>query len=208
MIHGRKSSILLLHLAVLFFATCGSTTEREQNILNLYNARSDQKYADLLVDPARYTTSGVEYHRKYYRYLIGIAGDIVEKKGLAVEKGSLGFYYDKRSGDRNMLYLGLDIDTGSAFEQPFDTVTVRLIRKDLKEVIQTINSCRTIFGEADIVGMVIGWVWTSRGAREHASVWIGKQDFIRYEDEKITFDELLMRSTVTNTIGRVFRLPL
>ncbi len=208
MIHSRKSSILLLHLAVLFFATCGSTTEREQSILNFYSERNDQRYADLLVDTGRYTTAGAEYHKKFYRYLIGIAGDVVEKKKLPVEKGSLGFYYDKRSGDRDRLYLGLDVDTKSTFDQPFDTVALGFIRKDLRDVIQTINSCRTIFSESGIVGMVIGWVWTSKGAREHVSVWIYKDDFIRFEDGMITFDELLMRSTVTNTIGRVFKLPL
>jgi hypothetical protein len=206
--YTRKSAILLLNLAVFIFATCGSTAEREQNILNQYSERNNEKYADLLVDTLRYTTSGAEYHKKFYRYLIGIAGDIVEKKNLAVEKGSLGFYYDKKSGDRDKLYLGLDLDTKSTFEQPFDTVAVSLVRKNLKDVIQTINSCRSIFSESGIVGMVIGWVWTSKGAREHVSVWIYKEDFIRFEDGMITFDELLLRSTVTNTIGRVFKLPL
>jgi hypothetical protein len=208
MIKGKKYIVFLLNLAVLLFATCASTTEREQKILNYYTDNNKEKYADLLVDTQRYTTSATEYHNKFLRYLIGIAGDIVEKKNLAIEKGSVGFYYDKKSGDRNKLYLGLDIDTKGNFDQPFENVAVSLIRKNLRDVVQTINSCRSIFSEDQIAGMVIGWKWASKGGREHVSVWILKDDFIRFEDSTITFDELVQRSFVTNTAGRVIKLPL
>lgn len=205
---GRNYIGLVILISVLLCATCGSTTEREQRILSLYTDSSRDRYADLLVDESRYTTSGAELHRRFYRHLIGIAGDIVEKKGLAVEKGSIGFYYDKKSGDRNKLYLGLDIDTRETFEQPLESVAVSLIRGNLKEVIQTFNSCRSIFGEKDVAGMVIGWMWNGKAGRERASMWLVKEDFIRYEDGMITFSELIHRGTVTNTAGRVIRLPL
>ena len=193
---------------MMLFATCALTTEREQKILDYYSDRTREKYADLLVDTSRYTTSATEYHNKFLRYLIGIAGDIVEKKNLVVEKGSIGFYYDKKSGDRNKLYLGLDIDTRGNYDQPFENVAVSLVRKNLRDVVQTINSCRSIFSEGQIAGMVIGWKWTSRAGREHVSVWILKEDFIKFEDAMITFDELVQRSFVTNTAGRVIKLPL
>lgn len=208
MSNGKKYIVFLLHLAVLFFATCALTTEREQKILDYYTDHNKEKYADLLVDTQRYTTSATEYHNKFLRFLIGIAGDIVENKKLAVEKGSVGFYYDKKSGDRNKLYLGLDIDTRGSYEQPFEHIAVSLLRRNLRDVVQTINSCRSIFSENEIVGMVIGWKWTSKGVREHVSVWILKDDFIRFEDGMITFDELVQRSFVTNTAGRVIKLPL
>ncbi len=208
MTNGKKYIVFLLHLAVLLFATCALTTEREQKILDNYSDRNREKYADLLVDTQRYTTAATEYHNRFLRYLIGIAGDIVEKKSLAVEKGSIGFYYDKKSGDRNKLYLGLDIDTNGKFDQPFENVAVSLIRRNLRDLVQTINSCRSIFSEDPIVGMVIGWKWTAKGGREHVSVWILKDDFIRFEDGMITFDELVQRSFVTNTMGRVIKLPL
>ena len=51
---------------MLLFATCGSTTEREQKILDYYSDRNREKYADLLVDTERYTTAGAEYHKKFY----------------------------------------------------------------------------------------------------------------------------------------------
>ncbi len=208
MTHPKKIIMIPMLLTILFFATCGLTTEREQKILDLYTDQNKDKYADLLVDVQNYTTSGAEYHKKFYKYLIGIAGDIVEKKKLSIEKGSVGFYYDKKSGDRSKLYLGLDINTQASYEQPYEAVAVNLIRKNLKEVIQTINSCRSIFSEGEIIGMVLGWKWNAKAAREHVSVWIYKEDFIRYEDGMITFDELVQRSTITNTTGRVIKLPL
>jgi hypothetical protein len=203
-----KIIIIPILLTALFFATCGLTTEREQKILDLYTDQNKDKYAGLLVDVQNYTTAGAEYHKKFYKYLIGIAGDIVEKKKLSIEKGSIGFYYDKKSGDRNKLYLGLDVNTQGYYDQPYENVAVNLIRKNLKDLVQTINSCRSIFSENEIVGMVLGWKWNTKAAREHVSVWIYKDDFIRYEDGMITFDELVHRSTVTNTIGRVIKLPL
>jgi hypothetical protein len=208
MMQVKKIIIVPMLLTALFFATCGLTTEREQMILDLYTDQNKDKYADLLVDVQNYTTSGAEYHKKFYKYLIGIAGDIVEKKKLSIEKGSVGFYYDKKSGDRGKLYLGLDINTQASYEQPYETVAVNLIRKNLKDVVQTINSCRSIFSENEIVGMVLGWRWNTKAAREHVSVWIYKEDFIRYEDGMITFDELVHRSTIANTAGRVIKLPL
>jgi hypothetical protein len=204
---GKKIINMAILLTVLFFSTCGLTTEREQKILDYYSDQNKDKYADLLVDVQHYTTAGAGFHEKFYRYLIGIAGDIVEKKNLAVEKGSIGFYFDKISGDKNKLYLGLDIDTKAGYDQPFETVSVSLVRRNLKDIVQTINSCRAIFGEDGIVGMVIGWRWNAKAAREHVSVWILKDDFIRYEDGMITFEELVQRSAVTNTAGRIIRLP-
>ncbi len=202
-----KKILLLLQMTALLFSTCGLTTEREQNILDQYSDRNREKYADLLVGEERYTTGGVEYHRKFYKHLIGIAGDVVENKKLSVEKASVGFYYDKISGERRKLYLGLDIATSGDFSQPYEAVAVSLIRKDLKDIMQTVNSCRTIFSENEIVGMVIGWRWSAAGAHQHVNVWILKNDLLKFEDGMLTFDELVQRSTITSTIGRVIRLP-
>lgn len=195
-------------MTALLFSTCGLTTEREQKILDQYSERSREKYADLLVEESRYTTTGIEHHRKFYRHLIGIAGDIVENKKRTVEKASVGFYFDKISGERRKLYLGLDIAASGSFTQPYEAVAVSLIRKDLREIMQTVSSCRSIFDESEIVGMVIGWRWTAAGANERVNIWITKSDILRFEDGLLTFDEMLQRSTVTSSIGRVIRLPL
>lgn len=206
---GKKAIRAIVQLAILLATTCGLTTgEREQVILNHYTDNNRDRYADLLVDESKYTTSGVEYHRKFFKHLIGIAGDIVEVKKLSVEKGTIGFYFDKKSGDRDRLYIGLDINTNANYGQPFETVAISLVRRNLRDIVQTFNSCRSIFSERKVMGMVIGWVWHSGSAAERVSVWIFKEDFIRFEDGMITFDELVLRSTVTNTAGRVIKLPL
>jgi len=207
---GRRYILFLLQMTALLFATCGLTTEREQKILDYYSDNSRNRYADLLVEVERYTTTaGAQYHQKFYKHLIGIAGDLVEKKKLVVEKASIGFYYDKKSGDRNKLYLGADLASPKGdFAQPYEAVAVSLIRKDIRNIIETVNSCRSIFDEKDVVGMVIGWWWTATGARERVSIWVLKEDLMKFEDGMITFDELLLRSTFTNTIGRVIKLPL
>ena len=194
-------------MTALLFSTCGLTTEREQVILVQYNESTREKYADLLVGNDQYTTTGIEYHQKFYKHLIGIATDIVEKKKLVLEKASVGFYYDRVSKDRRKLYLGLDIAAGGEFSQSYEAVAISLIRKDLKEIMQTVNSCRSVYGEHEIVGMVIGWRWKSAGRPEQMNVWILKNDVISFEDGSITFDELLQRSTFTNTAIRVIRLP-
>lgn len=206
----RRRNILAaqIQIALFLFATCGLTSEREQAVLSYSTERNMVKYADLLVEEERYTTAGLKYQKKYHRHLIGIAGEIVENRKLEIEKHSIGFYYDKRSGDTKSLYLGLDIDAGSRGGKPFERIAVELIRSDLANIMQTIHACRSVFNEGDIAGMVIGWKWTAGAAREHLSVWITKADFIRYEDDLLTFDGMLQRSTITNTRGRVIRLPL
>ncbi|MBN2078630.1 MAG: hypothetical protein JW838_06665 [Spirochaetes bacterium] len=197
-----------IQIALFIFATCGLTTEREQAVLAYSTERNMAKYADLLVEEERYTTDGLKYQKKYYRHLIGIAGEIVESRKLSIEKHSIGFYYDKRSGDTRSLYLGFDVDAGTRGGKPFERIAVELIRSDLANIVQTIHACRSVFNEKDMAGMVIGWKWTAGAAREHLSVWISKVDFIRYEDDLLTFDGMLQRSTITNTRGRVIRLPL
>jgi hypothetical protein len=56
--------------------------------------------------------------------------------------------------------------------------------------------------------MVIGWTWHNRGAHERVNIWIPKAYMDRFEGNRITFDELIQMSTVTNTAGRIILLPL
>ncbi|TFH39827.1 MAG: hypothetical protein E4G96_08670, partial [Chrysiogenales bacterium] len=100
MSHGRKIIAVQIQLALLIFATCGLTSEREQAILGYSTDRHMEKYADLLVEEERYTTVGLQYQKKYLRHLIGIAGHIIENMRLTIEKNSIGFYYyEGKSGN-------------------------------------------------------------------------------------------------------------
>lgn len=212
--------LILLIFTVSIFFTCASKPEhyavpsieseksREEKILNLYTDQKNEKYADMLVPLDRYTTKGSVYHQKYHRHLISIAGDIVENKRMMVASGSIGFYFDKKLNDREHLYLGLDIDTAENTPEGYQTAAMRFIRRDLKKLMQTVNSCRTIFYEDAIIGMVIGWKWRSAGSREFVNIWISKGDVISYENSRLTFDELIQRGTITNTDGKIIRLAL
>jgi hypothetical protein len=209
MLCGKKTSIIASQLFMVFFATCALTTAGpESRMPGRLAGAAGEKYADLLVDPALYTTSGAVFQKKYYRLLIGVAAEFVEKMMLSVQKGSIGFYYDKRSGDRERLYLGLDLAEKGADGRSFDAVAADIIMKHLTDIVKALNSCRSIFNEKGVAGAVIGWIWTSGNGTEHLSVWIAKEDLIRFEEGMITFNELVQRSSITNTAGRVIRLQL
>lgn len=102
---------------ILWLSMCASTSgrpeeNREQVLLHHNNDGGNNRYGSYLVNPENYTTRGVEYHKKYQPYLIGISGEITEKHKMMIIPGTVGFYYDKKSDDRSRLYLGLDINSG------------------------------------------------------------------------------------------------
>jgi hypothetical protein len=181
---------------------------REERILDNYSESKKEQYAELLVPLERYTTGGGAYQQKYHKYLIAIAGDIIEQAGLKVSKGSIGFYYDRKSNDKTRLYLGLDIDTGETSEREYAAAAVNFIRRDMRRLLHSINSCRSVFHEKEIAGMVVGWKWKARGFNEQVNIWILKEDVISFEKNTLTFDGLFQRSTVTNTDGKIIRLKL
>ena len=105
-----------------------------------------------------------------------------------------------------MLYLGLDIESNQKFNTNYSKAAIELIKIHLKEIIGTMNSCKTIFDEKDISGMVIGIKWTNFNQDEAITIWIDKDDVLKFEENKLTMDELIQRSTITNTTGKIIRL--
>jgi hypothetical protein len=214
----RKLSITSAILTILFLSTCGlksiktgsGTTDkkREDKILKQYSKEQDNKYKNLIVDIKKYTTNGAVYQEKYYKLLIGVAVDIVDNKKLEIVRGSIGFYYDRKSQHRNRLYLGLDIDTGITDDNAYGRVAVELLKKYIREISDTVNSCRSIFEEEEIVGMVIGFKWRSYTRAEQVNIWINEDDIIRFEKRNLTLDGLIQKSTITNTYGNIIRLQL
>lgn len=214
----RNITITFTVITILFLSTCGSKSiktvsnkpdkKREDNILKQYSKEQDQKYKDLIVDIKKYTTTGAVYQEKYYKLLIGVAVDIVDNKKLAIVKGSIGFYYDRKSEHKNKLYLGLDIDTGIVDDNPYGRVALELLRKNIREISGTVNSCRSIFNEKEIVGMVIGFRWKSYSRAEQVNIWINEDDIIRFENHTLTLDELIQKSAITNTYGKIIRIQL
>jgi len=184
------------------------SSEREKKVLAKYTAKNEEKYANLLVPLKRYTTRGIIYHKKYYRYLIAIAGDIIEDKKMKIVPRSIGFYFDKKSKIKNELYLGLDIDTNATYGQSYNEVAKHILKENIRKIMDTVNSCETIFKENEVVGMVVGFSWKSTILDYQCTIWIPEDIVNLFEKRKITIEELIHRSTVTNSIGKVIILRM
>ena len=65
-----------------------------------------------------------------------------------------------------------------------------------------------IFVEKEIVGMVMGLNWTIKGSKETVNIWIDEKDALHFEQKKLTIDELIDRNFITNTHGKIIRLPI
>ena len=215
---------------LLFVSTCGSVdnkellinrkpiidkeqiknNNREKAILN--NTDTDISiYDTYLVKIKQYTTNGVHYHKKYHKHLIGIARIIMNEKRLSIAKNSIGFYFDTKESAKNRLYLGLDINIPhrSNFDNtPYSKIAIALLKENITNILHTIHSCRSIFTEKEIVGMVIGLLWKTKGSEELLSIWIDKRDVLRYEENKLTLNELILRNPITNNEGKIIRLPI
>ncbi|MBN2400884.1 MAG: hypothetical protein JXN64_00645 [Spirochaetes bacterium] len=203
----KKTSIILF---LIIISSCSSADNREEKIIKYTEDKNKSVlYEAYLVNPDNYTTTGAEYHRKYYPYLIGIARAVTEEKQIVIAEKSIGFYYDKREDKKNKLYLGIDIIAQFDSALPNTTyqgVALTQLKKYLDDVLYIMQSCKSIFLEKDIVGSVIGIRWKREKATEIVTIWISKNDIIRYEIKELTFDEIIHRNFITNTEGKIIRL--
>jgi hypothetical protein len=205
---GERDMKVPVMLFIIIFTTCASTSSREGHILD-FTEEKKTSYGEYLAVENQYTTGGVEYHKKYNSYLIGIAAVAIEEKKLNIVKQSIGFYYDKKKNVKNELYLGLDVNIGEDYPyQSYNEAAVTRLKKYLRDLLYIINSCRTVFAENEIAGMVVGFKWTRGSLNESVNIWIDKKDVLLFEDGKLTFDELICRNTITDTEGKIIRLPI
>ena len=200
----------LVILIIAALTACSSTNSREEKILKYSEDKTkSEAYEIYLVNPENYTTAGAEYHRQYYPYLIGIARLVAEEKKISLVERSIGFYYDKREDNKDKLYLGIDINVQTEpglNNSNYETVALGQLKKYLNDLLYILQSCKTIFQEQEIVGSVIGIRWERDKTAENVSIWISKDDVIRYEQKELTFDEIIQRNFVTNTEGKIIRL--
>jgi len=201
---------ILIVFFLIILTTCSSADSREEKILK-YSEDKDKanKYEIYLVNPENYTTMGAEYHHKYYPYLIGIARAVAEDKKFNVVEKSIGFYYDKREDKKNKLFLGIDINAqfDTAILNPnYQVTALTQLKKYLNDMLFVLQSCKSIFLEKGVVGSVIGIKWEREKSIEIVTIWISKEDVIRYEMKELTFDEIIQRNFVTNTEGKIIRL--
>ncbi len=202
---------IIIFLFCIMLTSCVSRdNNREEQILN-YTDESVNKYESFLVNPEQYTTGGAKYHKAYHKHLIGIARTIVEEKGLNVVERSIGFYYDKKKNIKDELYLGLDINVSLEYSKSYSSYSeaaITQLRKYLKDVMYIVHSCKTVFSEKEVVGIVIGIRWMRSNRGENVNIWIDQDDVIRYEKNKLTFNEVIHRNTITNTQGKIIKLPI
>lgn len=199
---------IIMTLIFIPLLSCESLSQREQDILE-YSPDKVRTYEDRLVDLETYTTKGRQYHQKYKKHLIGIAQFMTEKKKLPMVKKSIGFYFDKKANIKSRLYLGVDIQipiNENIKGRSYNDSAVILLRRYLKDVLYVLFSCRTIFSEKEIVGVVIGFHWGSIDVNEMVNIWIDEKDVLMYEKGMLTLKEILERNVITNTKGNIIRL--
>jgi hypothetical protein len=158
-----------------------------------------------------YTTIGSVYHKKYEETLYGIAKIFVEEKKFSINDRTIGFYYDKKENRKDRLYFGADFSVSASVVSESDDYekNVRSVLKNyLLPSMEVMHSCPEILKENDVKGIVFGYIWERSKRKELVNIWIMKEDLASYFKSEITLTELVIRSVVTNTEGRIFRITL
>lgn len=218
----------LLCLFFLFFVTCGSIPEKanssdnkivipettlpeDKYSVNNYEAEQPDKYERFLVAIEDYTTNGDYYHKKHKKYLLGIAEILTSKHGYKLKPGTIGFYFDKVENKKSKLYLGLDVVCEQAKlkggEGYYETGR-RMIDEYLGNTLMTVHRYDDIFSENEVEGAVVGLFWYRAGKGEFINVWLPKQNINEYFNDQLTFNELVLKATVTDINGKKIRLTL
>jgi hypothetical protein len=201
--------VLLIFSASILFSMCASAKQNDvkYDVLKYSSGKSvNEKY---LVTLDSYTTNGINYHKKYESYLYGIAGIFIDQEKVALSEKSIGFYFDKRENKKDRLYLGVDILVNSSYvnEQNDYEKNARVVLKgSLGQAMKVMNSCTDILKEPEVKGVVIGFIWRRNEKKELINIWIMKEDMDMYFKETLPINELIIRSSITNTDGRIFRI--
>lgn len=202
--------ITILCALLLSSAYCQSTSDRERMLRSVTKSDVD-RYQELLVLPEQYTTNGAYYHKKYYDYLIGIARTLSEEQKLSIAEHSIGFYFDKRENNREKLHLGLDVNIPMNAQNralSYEAMGLRALEQHLQNIIDVLYAGTAVFGENEIHGTVVAFRWESGARTESITIWIDKKEMERFQDKKLTLKELITRSSITNTAGKLIRLLL
>jgi len=166
------------------------------------------KYKDLLIDINRYSTNGGSYQKKYEKYLLSMAGEIVEGQDLEVSKGSVGFYYDKISEKKDRLFLGFDINVEKENTLDYGKFSVNIIKENVNGIIDLMYKYNSILSENEIAGIVIGFKWKDGKSFQQVNIWMRKEDIQLFYNKGITINELYQRSAITNSNGKIILLPI
>lgn len=205
----RRLSSLIFCLFMVNAASCASGQVDDSSKKNTGMAlNSDRKYSDYLVNIGSYSTNGAYYQKKYEKLLIMMAGEIIEKQDLEISRESIGFYYDKTSARRDRLFFGLDINSVKENSLDYGRFSVKLIKENVSEIVDSMYRYKSILDENEIVGIVIGFKWEEKESSQQVNIWMKKEDLQLFYEKKITLNEMYQRSTITNSAGKIILLPI
>ena len=185
-----------------------SNTDSDHADSNAIKTAGIKNYKDLLVDIREYSTNGAHYQKKYEKYLLAMAGEIVEDQDLEVSKGSVGFYFDKISARSSWLFLGFDINVEKDNDLDYGKFSVNIIKENVNGIIDLMYKYNFILSENEIAGIVIGFKWKSNKNPQQVNIWMSKEDIRLFYNRRITINELYQRSIITNTNHQVILLPI
>lgn len=214
----RISFYTFLVLIMVSAVSCASTVEtdgggtagdgKKENDTTVVVKKNAVKYEDYLVDINSYSTNGGYYQNKYKKEIISIAKDISEKQDIDISKGSMGFYFDKKSKRTDRLFFGFDIVVNKDNNLEYSRFSVKLIKENVADIIDEIYKYKFVPSENEVVGVVIGFRWNDAGTNQQVNIWIKKEDISLFLEERLTANEMFQRGTITNSAGRVILLPL
>lgn len=214
----RISFYTFLVLIMVSAVSCASTVEtdgsvvtgdgKKENDTTVVVKKNAVKYEDYLVDINSYSTNGGYYQNKYKKEIISIAKDISEKQDIDISKGSMGFYFDKKSKRTDRLFFGFDIVVNKENNLEYSRFSVKLIKENVADIIDEIYKYKFVPSENEVVGVVIGFRWNDAGTNQQVNIWIKKEDISLFLEERLTANEMFQRGTITNSAGRVILLPL
>jgi hypothetical protein len=203
--------LFIVLIMSLLFTMCATAQPKSVSYDVLQYSDAGSGYEKYLVVFDSYTTNGSIYHKKYLDYLYGIAKIFTDEKKAMVSEKSIGFYFDKKENRKDKLFLGVDliaddksIDKGMDYDKNVRSV----LKQFLKDAMSVLGSCTAILKENEVQGVVIGFIWNRNGVRELVNIWIPKEELNLFYTDSLTLNELVIRSTVTNTNGKIIRMSL
>jgi len=209
----KKVPVLLLLFVLVNAASCASGRVNEKSSkkndgVKAVKIGDGNRYGELLVDIKSYSTNGGYYQKKYEKLLISMAKEIVEGQDLEITRESIGFYYDKTSARRDRLFFGLDINTVRESSLDYGRFSVKLIKENVSEIVDSMYKYNSILEEIEVVGIVIGFKWTENNNAKQVNIWMKKEDLQLFYERKITLNEMYQRSTITDSAGKIILLPI
>ncbi|MDA3899354.1 MAG: hypothetical protein PF637_02410 [Spirochaetes bacterium] len=184
--------------------------EDKYSVVN-YESEKPDEYSRFLVLTEDYTTDGGYYHKKHSTYLLGLAEVLTEKYSYNLKERSIGFYYDRLGKQTDLLYLGLDIDCSQNLikdKSDYFKTGNDMIHEYLQNILTVTRRYDAILSESSVEGVVVGLYWFRRGRREMMTVWMSTQNIREYYNDHLTFKQMLIKSTVTDSDGKKIRLSL